>query len=161
MGIDKALINIAGIPQAPRVGALLSNYRAIELGKGLTGLEHLDDPGHGPHQALSTFAQSRYLSDGSMLIVLPIDLFGIQASGINWMVRTMARVPGVVVVDGRPNYSVFAMPAPVLQARSRFCTRLADLTAGLARIEPPSHLVHQFRDADTPTDLAEKFNLVL
>ncbi len=154
MGFDKARLEVGGVAQAARIagvaGALAG--RVVEVGGSSAGVERVADTGEGPHNAILLAVRELGLPRGELVVVLPVDLYALEASGLSWLVREVYRYPGLVMGSDRPNYAVFGAAAGYL-ARDPRPRSLREMAGGLRRLVPPAGLADQFSDADTRDEL--------
>jgi molybdopterin-guanine dinucleotide biosynthesis protein A len=157
MGTDKATLLIGGEPLAERVARVLTQVcePVVEVGPGVSGLEHIDDLGAGPLAAF-VMGVDRLAVEGSV-VLLACDLPRFDFA----LMRALADAPGdgsvVPILDGRAQYacarwSVAAIAAGrAALAAGRF--RLAELASvGFDALTDPE-LTAEAIDVDTPDDL--------
>ena len=155
MGRNKAGLYHDGLRQAQWLADLVSSVvgpRVIELGGNQTGCDFFLDAGNGPARALHEAAISGVLGNLGVAIVLPVDLYQLEATGVYWFVREALRVPCVAVVDGTPSWDILGIPVRLLQEAPPGDS-LRHLASDLRHLEVPRSLAPQFRDSDYPRDL--------
>ncbi|MEX6429580.1 MAG: molybdenum cofactor guanylyltransferase [Ferrimicrobium sp.] len=126
--------------------------RVIEVGSQAGGCEYFIDSGAGPAQALHEAASAGALGTSGTVVVVPIDLFRLEASGLSWLLREALRIPCVVVVDGSPSWTTFGIPVSML-LEPPVGGSLRSFASSLRRVEVPQPLAPQFRDSDYPSEL--------
>jgi molybdenum cofactor guanylyltransferase len=184
MGTDKATLVIDGEPLAKRVARVLGEVCSpvVEVGRGVSGLPHVDDRGSGPlaafllgvdalkemtaprppltkvHEPEGSGVRNRPMEivDGPV-VLLACDLPRINVS----LVRALADAPGdesvVPVLDGRAQYACARWSlAAIAAARAAQATggfRLAELATERFDALTDPQLLAVAVDVDTPDDL--------
>lgn len=169
-GVDKATLLLDGEPLGERAAALLRRHTSpvLEVGPGFTTLEAArEDPaGSGPLAAIVAGARAlraRGAGDRAV-VVLAVDLPGIDDAIVEWLVRHPASSSVVPVVDGIAQvlcarYSPDALTAAaVLVARGERSvqTLLREVEVHEAAGEEWGAITdaRAFLDVDTPADAA-------
>ncbi|WP_298342460.1 hypothetical protein [Ferrimicrobium sp.] len=155
MGKDKAGLYRDCATQAIWLSLLVRQAvgpRVIEVGGTWTHGDAYLDAGLGPAFALHEAARAGALGHSGTVIVLPIDLYRLEATGLRWFVRESLRMPSVLVVDQTPSWVTFGAPVEILLRRPQDGS-LRALTSQLRPLRVPLPLEEQFRDSDYPWEL--------
>ncbi|WP_298209773.1 hypothetical protein [Ferrimicrobium sp.] len=152
---NKAGLYHGGLTQAVWLSRLVKQVvgpRVLELGGSWTEGDSFLDTGLGPALALREAALAGALGWTGTIIVLPIDLYRLESTGLCWLVRETLRMPSVLVVDQSPSWATFGAPVEIL-LRGPTGGSLRALTSPLRHLEVPKPLEDQFRDSDYPWEL--------
>jgi molybdopterin-guanine dinucleotide biosynthesis protein A len=168
MGFDKALVEIAGVPNAVRLAAVLGVVASplVEVGPGRAGLVAVEEHPRGNGPLVATCAAWETLLDmghvGPVLVVA-CDLAFVTAADLALLAAWPGPASVVPVVEGRPQplcarWSPEDLGAlrPLVQAGERSMRALL-ARPGIVFVDeehwPDSKARRVFADFDTPSDL--------
>lgn len=157
MGRNKAGLYRGSVSQAQWLASLIIDVvgpRILEIGGRAANCDYFLDAGMGPALALHEAAMAGALGDHGTVVVLPIDLFGLEATGLRWFVRETLRMPSVLKVDQSPSWSTFGAPVEVFRQRP-IDGSLRAFASYLRLLEVPPGLMPQFCDSDYPWELPD------
>jgi hypothetical protein len=92
--------------------------------------------------------------DFGVVVVLPVDLYRLEATGVRWFVREVLRMPSVLMVDHSPSWATFGAPVEMFR-QEPIGGSLRTFSSQLRLLEVPSVFVSQFYDSDYPWELPD------
>jgi hypothetical protein len=160
MGRDKAGLYRGSFTQAQWLAKLVMDVvgpRVIEVGGRATKCNYFLDKGMGPAFALHEAAMAGAFGDFGTVVVLPIDLYRLEETGLLWFVREVLRIPSVLMVDQSPSWATFGAPVEMLR-QEPIGESLRTFTSQLRLLYVPSGLESQFYDSDHPWELPDSIS---
>ncbi|MCL5054168.1 NTP transferase domain-containing protein [Ferrimicrobium acidiphilum] len=157
MGRDKAGLYRGSSSQAQWLARLVIEVvgpRVIEVGGTAANCDYFLDRGMGPACALHEAAIAGAFGEFGVVVVLPVDLYRLEATGVRWFVREVLRMPSVLMLDHSPSWATFGAPVEMLR-QEPIGGSMRAYTSRLRLLEVPSGLASQFYDSDYPWELPD------
>ncbi len=172
MGVDKATLEVGGVPCAVHVASVLAAVvdLLVEVGPGHTGLVRApeDRPGEGPLAALVDGARAlSSLGHAGGALVVACDLPAVTPAALSMLASWPTAASVVPVVAGRPQTLCARWSADALvEAAALVTAGERSVSALIARLGPEGVVLldegawpagvdaSAFADVDTPEDLA-------